>query len=161
MRQLIEAFIPKMEAATDMDEQTKREFRFFKVFGITFPLLCVLGGGVVLSTNWIEDLALKPFLEALQHKDANVVLCDSQNLDLQKVREIFDKKTRTKIKGSHPTSRIRLLVESQGMSSEIEISRDSRNNSLFWLYSEASQINGINTGFINSDYLAEKINGCI
>lgn len=150
-----------MESATDMDDQTKREFRFFKIFGITFPLLCVLGVGVVLSMNWIEDLALKPFLEALQHKDANAVLCDSQNLDLQKVREIFDKKTRTKIKGSHPTFRIKLLVESQGMSSEIDISQDSRNNSLFWLYSEASQINGINIGFINSDYLAEKINGCI
>ncbi len=153
--------MPKMKSATDMDDQTKREYRFFKIFGITFPLLCVLGFGVVLSMNWIEDSALKPFIEVLQHKDAKAVLCDSQNLDLQKVREIFNKKTRTKVKGSHPTSRIKLLVESEGMSSEIEISQDSRNTSLFWLYSEASQINGINIGFINSDYLAEKLNGCI
>jgi hypothetical protein len=150
-----------MKSATDMDKQTKSEFRFFKIFGITFPVLCVFGFVVVLSMNWIEDSALKPFIEAMQYEDANVVLCNSQNLDLQKVREILDKKTRTKAKGSHPTSRIKLLVESQGMSSEIEISQDSRNNSLFWLYSEATQINGINIGFINSDYLAEKINGCI
>ncbi|MFN6972662.1 MAG: hypothetical protein ACK4NN_17465, partial [Rheinheimera sp.] len=93
--------------------------------------------------NWIEDLALKPFIEAMQYEDANVVLCNSQNLDLQKVREIFDKKTRTKVKGSHPTSRIKLLVDSQGISSEIEISQDSRSKNLFWLYSEVSLIDGI------------------
>ncbi len=77
------------------------------------------------------------------------------------VRGIFDKKTRTKVKGSHPTSRIKLLVESQGISSEIEISQDSRSKNIFWLYSEVSLIDGVNIGFINSDYLAEKINGCI
>lgn len=150
-----------MKSATDMDNQTKSEFRFFKIFGITFPVLCVFGFVVVLSMNWIEDSALKPFIEAMQYEDANVVLCNSQNLDLQKVREIFDKKTRTKVKGSHPTSRIKLLVDSQGISSEIEISQDSRSKNLFWLYSEVSLIDGINIGFINSDYLAEKINGCI
>jgi hypothetical protein len=149
-----------MKSTTDMDKQTKKEFRFLKIFGIAFPVLCVFGLGVVLLMNWIEDSALKPFISVLQYENANVVLCDSQRLDLQKVREIFEKKTRTKAKGSHPTSRIKLLVESQGASVEIEISQDSRTNSLFWLFSEASQIDGINIGFISSDYLAEKLNGC-
>lgn len=150
-----------MKSATDMDNLTKSEFRFFKIFGITFPAVCVFVLTVILSMNWIEDSALKPFIEVMQYEDANVVLCNSQNLDLQKVREIFDKKTRTKVKGSHPTSRIKLLVDSKGISSEIEIGQDSRNDNLFWLYSEDSLIDGISIGFINSDYLAEKVNGCI
>ncbi len=144
-----------------MNLNIDKEVRFLKLIAIAMPVSIVFIIAVFVTLNRHTDYVISPIIELLNDEHVDVELCQIhlENKDL--LIEAFESVTNSKKSGSSPVSVVQLKVTTNKNSRSIELGRDSKDSTLFWVYSEDSKIQGMVVGWIKSQYVSEAYKACL